>query len=177
MLQLSRPGSQMRIVLLAVGLGTFFIIGVRSLQENLVREFAVNVSAESPDMFLLDIQSDQVEAVRARRSTSARRRGRRRARLLPVLRARVVGVEGRELQLENYEDVRGRGSLAREYTITYRDALERNETIVEGAPVGPARRRPSGEVSDRGEHPRPLRDRRRRHDAVRRARPDARRRR
>ena len=36
-LQLSRPGSQMRIVLLAVGLGSFFIIGVRSLQENLDR--------------------------------------------------------------------------------------------------------------------------------------------
>ena len=43
-LQLSRPGSQMRIVLLAVGLGSFFIIGVRSLQENLVDQFAVRMS-------------------------------------------------------------------------------------------------------------------------------------
>ena len=49
-----------------------------------------------------------------------------------MLRARVVGVEGRELQLENYEDVRGRGSLAREYTITYRQGLEPNERIVAG---------------------------------------------
>ena len=64
-LQLSRPGSQMRIVLLAVGLGSFFIIGVRSLQENLIAQFAVNINPESPDMFLLDIQRDQVEPVRA----------------------------------------------------------------------------------------------------------------
>jgi putative ABC transport system permease protein len=49
-----------------------------------------------------------------------------------VLRARVTGVQGREVSLENYEDVRGRGSLAREYTITYRPALERNETLVDG---------------------------------------------
>ena len=130
-LQLSRPGSQMRIVLLAVGLGSFFIIGVRSLQENLVKEFAVNASPESPDMFLLDIQRDQVEAVRAvlNRHQPV---GAPPARLQPVLRARVVGVEGRELQLDNYDDVRGRGSLAREYTITYRPALERNESVVAG---------------------------------------------
>jgi putative ABC transport system permease protein len=131
-LQLSRPGSQVRIVLLAVGLGSFFILGVRSLQENLVSEFAVDLTPEAPDMFLLDIQADQVPAVR-QAIAAGQDPGAPAPRLMPVLRARVVGVEGREIQLENYEDVRGRGSLAREYTITYRPALESNERIVEGA--------------------------------------------
>jgi putative ABC transport system permease protein len=130
-LQLSRPGSQMRIVLLAVGLGSFFIIGVRSLQQNLVDQFAVNVTADSPDMFLLDVQNDQVAHVRAA-ITAHQEPGAVPPRLLPVLRARVVGVAGRELNLDNYGDVRGRGSLAREYTITYRQTLEPNETIVAG---------------------------------------------
>jgi putative ABC transport system permease protein len=130
-LQLSRPGSQARIVLLAVGLGSFFIVGVRSLQETLLREFTVDLAPDAPDMFLLDIQGDQVHALaallRAREDGDAPA-----ARLLPVLRARVTGVEGREVSLESYEDVRGRGSLAREYTITYRPALERNETVIDG---------------------------------------------
>jgi putative ABC transport system permease protein len=130
-LQISRPGSQMRIVLLAVGLGSFFIIGVRSLQENLVAQFAINVKPDSPDMFLLDIQRDQVEAVRAA-IAAHQPPGAAPPRLLPVLRARVVGVSGRELNLENYEDVRGRGSLGREYTITYRSELEPNEKVVAG---------------------------------------------
>ena len=130
-LQLSRPGSQVRIVLLAVGLGSFFIIGVRSLQQNLIDQFALNVAADSPDMFLLDVQRDQVAAVRAALTTH-QEAGAAPPRLLPVLRARVVGVAGRELNLENYEDVRGRGSLGREYTITYRQALEPNEKIVAG---------------------------------------------
>lgn len=130
-LQLKRPGSQMRIVLLAVGLGSFFIIGVRSLQENLIAQFAVNINPESPDMFLLDIQQDQVEAVRAA-IAAHQPAGAPPPRLLPVLRARVVGVEGREINLESYEDVRGRGSLGREYTITYRAELERNERVVAG---------------------------------------------
>ena len=130
-LQLSRPGSQVRIVLLAVGLGSFFILGVRSLQQNLVSEFAVDLTPEAPDMFLLDIQSDQVEAVR-KAIVSRQDPGSPPPRLVPVLRARVVGVEGREIQLENYEDVRGRGSLGREYTITYRPGLESNERVVDG---------------------------------------------
>jgi len=131
-LQLSRPGSQMRIVLLAVGLGSFFIIGVRSLQQNLVDQFAVRMTADSPDLFLIDVQHDQVKAVE---ETIARYldKGVTAPPLVPVLRARVVGVAGREVNLENYEDVRGRGSLGREYTITYRAKLESNERIVAGA--------------------------------------------
>ena len=130
-LQLSRPGSQMRIVLLAVGLGSFFIIGVRSLQQNLIDQFAVRMSADSPDMFLIDVQRDQVKAVE---ETIGRYldNGATAPPLVPVLRARVVGVAGREVNLENYEDVRGRGSLGREYTITYRSRLESNERIVAG---------------------------------------------
>jgi len=130
-LQLSRPGSQANIVLLAVGLGSFFIVGVRSLQENLISEFTVNLSPDLPDMFLLDVQQDQVAGM-----TALLKRWQRPStpepRLLPVLRARVTGVRGQELWLERYEDVRGRGSLAREYTITYRPALERNETVIAG---------------------------------------------
>jgi putative ABC transport system permease protein len=130
-LQLSRPGSQARIVLLAVGLGSFFIVGVRSLQQNLISEFTMNVSSDLPDMFLLDVQHDQVGEMTAvlerwqQPSTPP-------PRLLPVLRARVTGVQGQEVSLDNYEDVRGRGSLAREYTVTYRPALERNESVVAG---------------------------------------------
>jgi putative ABC transport system permease protein len=140
-LQLSRPGSQMRIVLLAVGLGSFFIIGVRSLQQNLVDQFAVQITADSPDMFLIDVQRDQVKAVE---ETIARYldEGATAPPLVPVLRARVVGVSGREVNLENYEDVRGRGSLGREYTITYRSRLASNERIVAGKMWDPT---PSGD--------------------------------
>lgn len=130
-LQLSRPGSQARIVILAVGLGSFFIVGVRSLQETLIREFTIDMGADAPDMFLLDIQADQVEPMRAYLRDS-QGTGAPLPRLLPVLRARVTGVQGREVTLDSYEDVRGRGSLAREYTVTYRPALERNETVIGG---------------------------------------------
>ena len=130
-LSLQRPGNQTRVILLAVGLGAFFVLGVRALQSNLLDEFAVTMQEGGPDMFLVDIQQDQVDGLRGflRERLPA---GTPEPRLIPVLRARVTGVKGSEVNLESYRDVRGRGSLAREYTITYRDHLESNETLLKG---------------------------------------------
>ena len=41
-------------------------------------------------------------------------------------------MRGRDVNLESYEDVRGRGGLSREFTITYRSHLEANEKLIDG---------------------------------------------
>ena len=125
---LRRPGNQTRVILLAVGLGSFFVLGVRALQSNLLDQFTVGLMRSGADMFLVDIQQDQVEGVRSfvKSATS------REPRLIPVLRARVTGIRGSETNLESYADVRGR-SLGREYVITYRNHLEPNEKLVDGS--------------------------------------------
>ena len=129
-LRVARPGNQTRIILLAVGLGTFFILGVRGLQANLLRDFALQMGEDAPDMFLMDIQPSQRDGVI---SLVDRENGNDPApKLIPVLRARIVGVRGREVNLESYDDVRGRGGLSREFTITYRSNLEANEKLIDG---------------------------------------------
>jgi putative ABC transport system permease protein len=131
-LHLSRPGNQTRVILLAVGLGAFFIVGVRSLQASLLSEFSIQVSADAPDMFLLDVQKGQADGVRAFLGDPSHGAGE--FQLIPVLRARVVAVSGRETNLEGVDEVRQKGnSLGREFTITYRDHLEPNEKVIEGA--------------------------------------------
>ncbi len=129
-LSLGRPGNQTRVILLSVGLGCFFVLGVRSLQENLVSEAVIDVRQGSADLFLIDIQSDQADGIRA--MLEARQEGPTPARLVPTLRARVTGVRGRDVNLESYADVRGRGSLGREYTVTYRPDLQANEEVTSG---------------------------------------------
>jgi len=126
-LHLSRPGNQTRVILLTVGLGTFFIMGVRGLQTNLLSQFAMQIGDNTPDLFLVDIQQDQVAGMKA--FLAERLPAGSEATLIPVLRARVTGRGGR---LEDVEDLQGRGMLSREYTITYRGRLEANETLVEG---------------------------------------------
>ena len=129
-LHMVRPGNQTRVILLAVGLGCFFILGVRALQANLLRDFAVQAGPDAPDMFLVDIQPGQRDQVTAE---ADRANGTMPApQPLPVLRARVVAVKGANVSLENYEQVRGRSGLAREFTVTYREKQQANEQIVAG---------------------------------------------
>jgi putative ABC transport system permease protein len=147
-LRVARPGNQTRIILLAVGLGTFFILGVRALQGNLLRDFALQVGEDSPDMFLMDIQPLQREGLTA--LVDAENGADPAPKLIPVLRARIVGVRGRDVNLESFEDVRGRGGLSREFTITYRSNLEANEKLIDGTwfEEGPATGMPEVSIEE-----------------------------
>ena len=129
-LHIARPGNQTRVILLAVGLGTFFVLGVRGLQANLLSSFSLTLGDDAADMFLLDIQEAQRDGVTA--LMDAQNDDAPAPLLIPVLRARIVGVRGQNVNLENYEDVRGRGNVGREYTVTYRTALNANEKLMRG---------------------------------------------
>jgi putative ABC transport system permease protein len=128
-ISLGRPGNQTSVILMAVGLGCFFVLGVRALQGNLLEELAVEVGPNSPDLVLIDVQRDQVDGVR----DVVRPYVRATPRLLPLMRARVIGVEGRRVRLETPEAVRQHGRLTREYGLTYRDTLQDNERLLAGA--------------------------------------------
>ena len=133
-LNLRRPGNQTRVVLLAVGLGSFFIIGVHAVQANLLASFSLELRDDMPDMFLIDVQQDQADGV-ARILRDAGVGGQGEAGdpvLLPVLRARVTAVTGPRTSIEGRRAVR-RAGFGREYTVTYRERLEENERIVAGA--------------------------------------------
>ncbi len=133
-LNLRRPGNQTRVVLLAVGLGSFFIIGVHAVQANLLASFSLELRDDMPDMFLIDVQQDQAAGVsRLLRDAGLGGPGGGAApALIPVLRARVTAVTGPETSIEGRRAVR-RAGFGREYTVTYRERLEENERIVAGA--------------------------------------------
>ncbi|HZB43638.1 MAG TPA: FtsX-like permease family protein, partial [Pyrinomonadaceae bacterium] len=125
---LYRPGNQTRVVVMAVGLGAFLVMAVQALSANLLGEFDLTRRGNLPDMYLIDVQKDQVEGVTRfiEGATGAR------PEMIPTLRARIAAIDGREVDLEA-EGARGeRGRLGREYVVTYRPRLEYNETIVDG---------------------------------------------
>lgn len=126
-ISLGRPGNQTRVILTAVGLGCFFILGVRALQTNLLTEFSLELGEDVPDLVMIDIQRDQVDRVKA--VVAPYQSGD--PTLLPLLRARVVGVDGARVRL-NTDEVRRQGELGREYGLTFREALADNERLVEG---------------------------------------------
>ncbi len=119
-----RGANQARVILVALGVGVFLVVAVTGIESNLRREFSFQQDSTAPDLFFLDIQGDQVDAIRANAPD---------IRLIPVLQGRIHAIFGRDLRLEDREAVRSRGSLGREYTISARNTLDDNETLVDGA--------------------------------------------
>jgi putative ABC transport system permease protein len=126
---LGRPGHQTRVILVTVGLGCFFILATHLVERTMAARLSLDLRPDAPDLFFVDVQGDQRAGVQALLDGRTLRGS---ARLLPVARARVAGVTGREVNLESVEAVRGRGGLSREFTITWRNRLASNEKIVEG---------------------------------------------
>ena len=129
---LGRPGNQTRVILTSVGLGCFFILGVRAVQSNLLAELTLTAGADAPDLVLIDIQPDQVDGVRALARPFLRSAAADGPPVLPLLRGRVVSVDGARVKLPTLEDVRREGELGREYGLTYRQTLADNERLVSG---------------------------------------------
>ena len=143
-ISLSRPGNQTRVVLMSVGLGCFFVLGVRAVQANLLSQINRQVGENSPDFVLIDIQSDQVEGLKKIVEPYLRRP----ARITPLMRGRVASVDGSRTKLPDREAIRERGrGLGREFGLTFRNALESNERTIDGefwtSPVDDSR--PTGE--------------------------------
>jgi len=127
-LSLGRPGNQARVILMSVGLGCFFVLGVRAVQNNLLDSFRFQLGTNSPDLVLIDVQRDQVDGVRSAVAPYVTAP----PRLMPLLRGRVVGVDGTRVNLPTPDDVRRSGGLTREFGLTFRDTLQDNERLVAG---------------------------------------------
>ena len=127
-ISLGRPGNQTRVILMSVGLGCFFIIGVRATQVSLLQDLTTGVSDRSPDFVLIDVQRDQADGVGRLVEPYLRAP----ARITPLMRGRVVAVQGARLNLDSVEAVREHRRLSREYGLTFRSTLEANEEVVSG---------------------------------------------
>jgi putative ABC transport system permease protein len=125
---LHRPGNQTRIILLAVGLGTFVVLAVQSLQVNLVRQFDFSRNSNLPALFLTDIQRSQKDGV----LELIKQQAGEDAEMIPTIRGRIAAIDGKPVDFGQREVRRESGQLGREFILTYRSYLEENEKLVDG---------------------------------------------
>lgn len=122
---LHRPRNQTLLFLLSLGLGTFLLVTIM-LAGNLIHQrLNITHSEQSPNLYLVDVQPDQVEGVK----------GILAAQQLPLL-------ESAPMVTMRIESVRGvpvreapgipRWVARREFRSTYRDYMNPTETLVAG---------------------------------------------
>jgi putative ABC transport system permease protein len=114
--------------LLAVGLGTFVVLAVQSLQQNLIREFDFTRNSSLPSLFFVDIQKSQIESI----SRLIQERTGEVPEATPTVRARIAFVNGKPVDFGKPEMRRQQGQIGREFAITYRPNLDKNERVIAG---------------------------------------------
>ncbi|MDP3543575.1 MAG: hypothetical protein Q8T11_13985, partial [Elusimicrobiota bacterium] len=127
-----RPGPS-RVMLFTLAGGFAMLAAVGTAREGLSRSLAPASAEGAADLFLVDVQPAQLERARA----AAARRSRGVPDLSPLVRARLILIDGRPIlrgdPSKTGDAERERRRLrAREYNLTYADALNPSEKIVAG---------------------------------------------
>ena len=100
---LYRPGNQSASVLAALGAGVMLILSVYLMQRSIIGALHENVKPDTPNLFLVDMSTDEVPGITALLQQQAGAIGSLEA--IPVVSARVESVNGTpvdQLQVKNY---------------------------------------------------------------------------
>ena len=125
---LYRPHNQTLLFLLSLGLGTFLLLTIMLSRNLLSQRLTVTRFAESPNIYLVDVQPDQLEGV----STILREQRLPVLESAPMVTMRIQSVRGVPVRdLEKKGEV-PRWVLRREFRSTYRSELNATESIVAG---------------------------------------------
>ncbi|MCW3111958.1 MAG: transporter permease [Segetibacter sp.] len=126
---LYRPNNQTIILIVSIGLGTFFICTLFSIQSILLSRISLSASGNQPNMILFDIQSaqkDQVAALAKQFKLPVLQQ-------VPIVNMRLESINGNNNEkIQNKDSGFRRGAFTREYRVTYRKGLTTSEKITQG---------------------------------------------
>jgi putative ABC transport system permease protein len=129
-----RPlASSLQIGALALGMMALLMLTV--VRGDLMRDWRASLPADAPDHFLINVLPDQADGVRAliERDTGIA------MPLYPMIRGRLVAVNGAPLDTTRFTSPRARRLAEREFNLSWTAALPRGNRVVAGTWWGAAR--------------------------------------
>ncbi|HUL91420.1 MAG TPA: FtsX-like permease family protein [Burkholderiales bacterium] len=126
-----RPrGNAVQIVAIAVGLTAVLLLTL--IRADLLDAWRRRLPPDAPDRFLVNIQPEQRGAL----AEFFRRNGVAEPQAFPMVRARLVSVNGKPVSAEDFSDERAKRQIEREFNLTYLSALPPDNRVTEGAWFG-----------------------------------------
>ncbi|MFP4611528.1 MAG: ABC transporter permease, partial [Thiohalophilus sp.] len=122
-----RPASSV-IQIVAFGVGIMVLLLLSTVRSDLLEDWQRSLPAEAPNHFVINVQPDQVEKIQQFFSA----RGVKNTRLYPMVRARLVEINGKPVQRSDYEDERAQRMVSREFNLSWAGQMQRDNTLVAG---------------------------------------------
>lgn len=125
---LARRPAESVAQIVAFGLGVLLLSMLALLRGDLLRDWRLSLPADAPNYFFVNIPAAEHEAFRSRLQAE----GARVERMLPMVRARLVAINGQSAGQLHFASERASGFLEREQNLTWTDELGSDNHIVAG---------------------------------------------
>ncbi len=125
---IARRGQASTLQIVACGLGILVLLLLTVVRDDLLADWQARLPADAPNRFIINIQPDQVAAIRQFFAKS----GQPAPQLLPMVRGRLERINERAVIAGDYDDDRAQRLVAREFNLSWTDALQDDNKIVTG---------------------------------------------
>lgn len=125
---LARHGRSAAVQVVALSLGGMALLVLTLVRADLLEAWQGKLPPDTPNRFVVNIQSDQVQPVRdffVRQSLPA-------PELQPMVRGRLVAINERAISGDSYPDSRARGLVEREFNLSYMEQMPGWNELVSG---------------------------------------------
>jgi putative ABC transport system permease protein len=125
---LARQGHSVALQVAALSLGGMALLVLTLVRGDLLESWQDKLPPDAPNRFVVSIQPDQYQPVLdffARQNIPA-------PLLLPMVRGRLVAINGRAVSAEQYPDPRARSLVEREFNLSYGELLPKWNELVGG---------------------------------------------
>jgi putative ABC transport system permease protein len=125
---LSRNPATTSVQLSGFGLGMTILLVLALVRIDLLSSWREALPDQSPNQFLINIQPDQVEGVREELSRS----GISSAGLFPMMRGRLISIDGKRVSADNYPTPRAQRLATRDFNLSKATQIQTDNKIVAG---------------------------------------------
>lgn len=133
---LERRGWASALQMTALAIGLMCLLLIAMTRDDLVAGWRKSTPPDAPNEFLIDIQPDERQAV----VDYLRAHGIADVTLEPMVRGRLVSIDGKRIVPESYKNDDARRLVDREFNLSYRSALPDDNRVVAGQWYGGATR-------------------------------------
>jgi len=125
---LSRRGGLSAIQMVAFSIGILALLLLAIVRVDLLSAWEQNIPADAPNLFFINIQPGQEQALADRVSAA----GLERPEMEPMIRGRLVAINDERVSAADFDDDRARRLLEREFNLSYADTPPAHNRVVAG---------------------------------------------
>lgn len=114
--------------IVGVSMGLMAVLLLAFVRNDLLKTWQTSLPADAPNRFVINIQADQMPGIH----TLLAAKGIDHADILPMVRARLLSVNGKPMNVADYEDERAKRLAEREFNLSWAANMQSDNELVAG---------------------------------------------